>query len=287
VVAAANIQGTAQSTPPFRAINPAPKPDHHANEKKATGDSEREPSTVVDNDHSRGNYTYRETQERPKWYRTINWSNWAVVLVALFTGVAVWKQAQETASAAKATRDSAEEARKSNDISRANLVSVQRAFVSMKQIEVRRVTVNGVFEWRISARWENSGATPTKGLRLHVNFLTQPTPLPKGYNFPDIGEHRDIPFVLGPHAVTVSVPLPVPTAALIEFQQGTRHLYFWGRAVYRDVFRDTPQHVTKFCSELTGIFGDLQGPTELIVFQFAAHDEHNCADEDCDEESVT
>lgn len=171
----------------------------------------------------------------------------------------------------------------SNEISRANLVSVQRAFVFMKNIEVGRAVINGIVEWRFSPRWQNSGTTPTKELRLHVNWWSQPTPLPKGYDFPDIGEHTDKPVVLGPNAETLSGPFHIPTTALVGVQQGTHHVYLWGRAVYRDVFANTPRHITKFCSKITGILGNLESMTETITFQFTSHDEYNCADEDCEE----
>jgi hypothetical protein len=59
------------------------------------------------------------------WYGAVNWSNWALVLVALFTGFAILKQAIETAKAAQAGRDGAEAAR----LNAQALVNAERARV--------------------------------------------------------------------------------------------------------------------------------------------------------------
>lgn len=90
------------------AINPAIKPDQHTKESKAASDKEREPPVVVFDDSKTTAETNSEPQERPKWYRTVNWSNWALVLVAAITGFAVGWQARETAKSAEATQRSVE-----------------------------------------------------------------------------------------------------------------------------------------------------------------------------------
>ena len=90
------------------AINPAIKPDQHTKESKAANDKEREPPVVVFDDGKTTAETNSEPQERPKWYRTVNWSNWALLLVGVITGFAVGWQARETAKSAKAAQRSVE-----------------------------------------------------------------------------------------------------------------------------------------------------------------------------------
>jgi hypothetical protein len=110
------------------AINPTIKPDQHAKENKAATDKERESSVVIFNNEKTGANTQGESQERPKWYGTVNWSNWALVLVALFTGFAIWKQATDTAKAAQASKEAAEAAR----LNAQALINAERARVTIE-----------------------------------------------------------------------------------------------------------------------------------------------------------
>jgi hypothetical protein len=168
------------------------------------------------------------------------------------------------------------------DLMENSLVVVQRAFVFFRNVESHAHMVdaatNQTSEWHFGINWGNSGTTPTRGLDLHVNWLAASIPLPSGYNFP--GSHQiDTPYVLGPKASAWCGPLIITTDILLGIQQGTHHLYFWGTATYRDVFERTTEHRTKFCWKMTGVWGDPR--TNDVRFQFAAHNEHNCADEDC------
>jgi hypothetical protein len=170
------------------------------------------------------------------------------------------------------------------DLMESSLVSVQRAFVFAKNIEIGPRVVdagtNQTTEWHFGIQWENSGMTPTKGLEIHVNFWSQPTPLPTGYPFPNL-ETTIIPFVLGPKGTTGTGPLRIPVQCLLRIQHGTQHAYLYGSATYRDIFKNTPKHVTKFCWTITGVSGNPASPTDNVMFQWAAHNEHNCADDEC------
>jgi hypothetical protein len=167
------------------------------------------------------------------------------------------------------------------DLMESSLVAVQRAFVFPKGVEstvhIVDAATNKTTEWHLWIPWENSGLTPTKALEIHVNWLSQKHPLPKGYDFPDLDPKNTL-YVLGPKATTSCGPLKIPAQDLVGVKKGTHHLYIWGRATYRDVFKQTITHVTKFCWKITDVLGD---PTsDKVVIHFAAHDEHNCADED-------
>jgi hypothetical protein len=121
------------------AISPAVKPDQHTNESKTASNREREPSAVVVNNESASAHTYRQPEQRPQWYRTVSWSNWALVLVALITACAVFKQARDTAKAAEATRISAE----ANLSNIQTIINVERARVVAELVPICQKGVNG------------------------------------------------------------------------------------------------------------------------------------------------
>jgi hypothetical protein len=150
------------------AINPAQKPDQHANESKATSNQEREPSVVIFNDEKTSEKTYSEPQERPKWYRTVNWSNWALVLVALATAYAVWKQAVETANAARATRESAEATQKAAEAARDSVRLQERAMAQWVDITNWR---SELIAADICPKYADG--TVRKQLRVRVDILNQ------------------------------------------------------------------------------------------------------------------
>jgi hypothetical protein len=164
--------------------------------------------------------------------------------------------------------------RRQADLMENSLVAVQRAFVCCKGVEISSRMADG---WNLGIRWENSGTTPTKGLEMHVNWASMNKPIPNGYDFTDSRPH--VPFVLGPKDTTWCGPLKIPVQDLVGVQQGTHHVYVWGSATYMDVFPGTPKHITKFCWKITGVVGD--PATQNAILHYAAHHEHNCADDDC------
>jgi hypothetical protein len=168
----------------------------------------------------------------------------------------------------------------SNEISRKNLEAVQRAFVFLTQTEIladmnRERQITG---YRFRATWENSGTTPTRQLAVYLAMIGTPRELPKSYAFPDFNKMECVPLALGPKAILWSKDLPISTEVLHGAYNGSLHLYVCGGATYRDVFDDTPQHVTKFCLKIM-VQSDPRTGTPKIAMD--SHFEHNCADEDC------
>jgi hypothetical protein len=65
--------------------------------------------------------------------------------------------------------------------------------------------------------------------------------------------------------------------------EGKTKVTIWGWVKYRDVFPNTPEHVTRYCAELSGVLGynnpDLTAP---VVFQQAGcTNSYSCVDEEC------
>lgn len=78
-----------------------------AKHEEGTSNIPAPPVTIVDNS-VRQNDQNRSGREAPESHAGIEWSNWALVLIAGATGWAVWKQAKESANATKAMRESIE-----------------------------------------------------------------------------------------------------------------------------------------------------------------------------------
>jgi hypothetical protein len=201
------------------------------------------------------------------------------------------KQATNTEKIAQAAKSQSETANRALEqtkvaveINREALVSVQRAFVVFRQAPAMNALTeaNSVTNWEFQPVLENTGLTPTRGLRQQFNSLVTPFVMKTDFAFPDVNLGYS-PFVIGPKesvngAVTAASAIDI---ALVKSHQ--RHLYLWGWAMYRDVFERTPVHVSMFCAELTDVRGD---PTKNLNSQFTwtlCH-YHNCTDHDCDGE---
>jgi hypothetical protein len=133
--------------------------------------------------------------------------------------------------------------------------------------------------------WKNSGTTSTNGLISHHNYATIVGAMPDKFSFADrwgAGEkHEATPFFVGPQA-----PMDVPASRIppeiingVKAHQLTTILWGWAR--YRDVFEGTPEHITEYCAEVTGFYGDPSKPGDNVLPVLAMCNRHNCHDEEC------
>ena len=143
---------------------------------------------------------------------------------------------------AKIAGDVAETARES-------LVDVQRAFVTAT---IETSQTNDPFgpapiSADLKIKWENAGTTPTVAMTARDNWSV-------GDNMPDIsqdlGSSPNYPLVLAPRSALYSKPVRVSFADMERFWTEHKHLYMWGWARYRDVFRSGDQHITRYCYDV-------------------------------------
>ena len=91
----------------------------------------------------------------------------------------------------------------SNKINRESLESVQRAFVSVDEPTILRVTQDKDFVFYVRFPWDNSGSTPTKTLTTHVSWQAPSTPITSVVSLQDLwnkGEpHIDQQTFIAPH----------------------------------------------------------------------------------------
>ena len=174
----------------------------------------------------------------------------------------------------------------SNKIGREQLVSVQRAFVlfSPDAIEGGSIWGNGEpIRYEFYSPLQNSGVTPTRELVQHINWLYFPATasIAAPPTFEDLGTDES-PFVLGPKDKTKGARAIVPPYIISGVQGGKVRLVFWGWAAYRDIFPNTPRHITMFCYEIAEILGDLSRAEGQIHVRYKpCAQPHDCADEEC------
>jgi hypothetical protein len=175
-------------------------------------------------------------------------------------------------------------AQTSIQITKDSLLYVQRAFISTPSFDANRLTAPGTSKMdgsmRFAFAWENGGTTPTKDMTMHISERWFPNPLPKDFDFADYPKGSvPLKMFVGPKASARSIPNFVSAHDIVAIHNHSGHLYFWGWARYKDVFPNTPEHVTRFCWELTDVNGELgSGPINL---QTAQCSRGNCWDDEC------
>jgi len=212
-------------------------------------------------------------------------------LTAVFAGVA----ALATVVYAFASVWQLIELTKSNHISRDALESVQRAFVTFK--EINREVSNELLPpydkiWGISANWQNSGTTPAILIARYIGAGNEEKIGPSPAHF--IGRVEDritIPGEIGPKSERRVGPIEKPETLIfggMTFPPADRekilkvvqseNFCIWGWIIYRDVFfPNTPTRLTEFCTYMASGYIDKTG----FHPNLQACDEHNCTDENC------
>ena len=173
-----------------------------------------------------------------------------------------------------------------------SLIADKRAFVCADGfVHLWELEPNtNLYNFRLRPRYKNTGSTPTKDLRSHVECDIRNTVLPPGHIFTDqnatvgtgmVPPHGEVTGGIGPQAT------PITPQDIVEAEAFRRFIYLWGWIKYRDVFPNTSEHTTRFCW-LIQVVGDPmtfvpntvgQPPTPgALDFRFLQHSEGNDAD---------
>jgi hypothetical protein len=184
--------------------------------------------------------------------------------------------------------------RESNKITRDSLISVQRAFVAFSQIKYNRFDnpIPTGEQWTFDGEFINSGTTPA--IQAVQRFVVDELPngLSEDRFAGDFSEQKSnvgtvgpkAPYTVGPalkaDSFVFGQPVDLKHPERIRPLKIERHIYFWGWAAYRDIFPDTPRHLTEFCAVLNGISVSRSGQIQLT---FVKCPEHNCTDEYCND----
>jgi hypothetical protein len=179
----------------------------------------------------------------------------------------------ETQEALRLSGAAAAEAGRSVNAIEQALIASQRAFVFLRrfEVEVLRYPDRAI----IVPVWENSGATPTKNMRSHVNWSLRKDSLGEEFHFPDFAGGESIGVLIGPRSTVNATALEISAEDLDEVIERRGHLYVWGWAEYNDVYLNTPRHRTEFCNEVI-ISRDVD---RRVAVNFAVYKKHNSADD--------
>jgi len=132
--------------------------------------------------------------------------------------------------------------------------------------------------------WVNSGSTPAKDGKTEFNvYVGSAFPL-ASTDFSKLPQSQVMQFVTGPKAGMQTLSVPISLGDLDDIANGKKHMFFWGFAVYRDSFPDTPMRVSEFCTDVTSITfskADHTDPTGDVNFGTPPCEAHNCYDEAC------
>jgi hypothetical protein len=207
---------------------------------------------------------------------------------ALFLILALIFQGRWMRHILQATEKSAEATEKSARIVDAALLATQRAYVVFKEFRVNVVRLSSIEDIQsctIQPVWENSGTTPTRNGRSHINWRYFERAIPADFELADFDEMGNrvmtydayAPLVIGPKATSFSPPIALDSSTLRQIREGQGRVLIWGWAEYDDIFPDSPRHRTEFAYQLI-----VSGTVATTQIGFSQYRRFNGVDEDCE-----
>ena len=166
------------------------------------------------------------------------------------------------------------------------LIAAQRAYLFLREFRVNLVKnpLNEEIQTcTIQPIWENTGATPTRNGRSHINWKFFERSIPSEFDFPDFDEvgNRVLSYdaykslIVGPRSTALAPLLDIEPGILRQVRDAQGRVLVWGWVEYDEVFGDAKRHRTEFCYQLV-VTGS---PASWVGFsQYKAY---NGADEDC------
>ena len=166
------------------------------------------------------------------------------------------------------------------------MVASQRAYVFLREFQVattRNPLNDEIQTCTIQPIWENTGTTPTRNGRSHVNWKYFERAVPADFDFADFDEvgNRVLsydsykPLIVGPRATALSPIISMEPSILRQVRDLQGKLLIWGWAEYDEVFGDAKRHRTEF-AYLVVVSGS---PASHVGF--SQYKQHNGVDEDC------
>ncbi len=198
------------------------------------------------------------------------------------------RQSSEMQRSLQLSEASALAANRSAEIAERALIAGDRAFVSvlMSQSANLDAHTGNVVGYTFTPVWVNAGNTPTRGMRNYISIYWIDRPIEPNWDFPDLAasdsQTESVPLSASPRGQVHGNSCYVPINIIESVITGGRHLYLWGWAKYRDVFPNTPLHVTRFAVQIR-VGGNASDP-QRISFQYSYLPTYNCADEECAEQ---
>jgi len=191
-----------------------------------------------------------------------------------------------------------DEMKTSNGLSQEALESVQRAFLTCRDVTERRLVMHDILGhhgiWTFTMPCENTGTTPANataqaffdnrlGKEPSEQEFTQ-----KPYIYTGVIGPKALRYVGSIRMTELEIfgkELPDKTDDILKMTIQTtvdrEPPVFWGWISYRDIFPKTNLHITEFCQKMLGITIDRTNLQSPFSFSYLPCEEHNCADENC------
>jgi hypothetical protein len=119
----------------------------------------------------------------------------------------------------------------------------------------------------LGVTWKNFGVTPATEFEYWVSAKWYPAGLEPDFSKPSerISEHNFM--TLGAGTEIPSPALFVPAFDVENAMSGNGRIFFWGEAIYRDVFPDTAQRHFHFCHVVTNMPKAVNEPAAFSVYK--------------------
>ena len=210
--------------------------------------------------------------------RTANATNWIAVFTFVTIGVGT---AQYFAL------------KRADETTRESFTAVQRPFIVPLELRITPMTDirKKITHWLFQASIRNSGNTPAKDLVVFTTFAETPLAVDDGgLKLPDVplidpavqlDRGLGTPAFVGPQ---VTIPIGqiggagIPLSHIQEIVSGKLLAYVTGAIRYKDRFKETEPHITKFCYRI-GVSRDDKG---ILTPAYGLCRHWNCADDECD-----
>jgi hypothetical protein len=183
-------------------------------------------------------------------------------------------------------RGALQAAKKSAALADEALLSAQRPYVFLKEIQVS-LTKNPINEeiqtCALQPLWENTGMTPTRNGRSHVSWKYFERSVPADFDFSDFDDlgNRILsydayrPLIVGPKSTALSPVINVEPSILRQVRDLQGKLLIWGWVEYDEIFPGARRHRTEFCYQVA-----VSGSPASHV-GFSQYHMHNGVDDDC------
>jgi hypothetical protein len=139
--------------------------------------------------------------------------------------------------------------------------------------------------YNIFFTWINNGTTPTRSALMQANVSVGQDRPSKGLDFSSLPQSQSLTAVLGPRAGIQMPPAFISTEDVESVQDGKKHMFFWGWAVYHDVFSSTAR-LSEYCFDVQGAtwtkadHNDATGDLSLATPPCGVH---FCFNEECED----
>jgi hypothetical protein len=168
------------------------------------------------------------------------------------------------------------------------MVATQRAYVVFKEFRVNVNKLSPIEEIQsvtVQPVWENSGTTPTRNGRSHINWRYFERSIPNDVDLADFDDMGNrvlayesySPLVIGPKSTSFSSLILIDGSTIRMVREMQGRVLIWGWCEYDDVFENTRRHRTEFCYQLF-VTGGMHN-TQINFSQFRRF---NGVDDDCE-----